>query len=649
MRKPLLLTACCLLLAAALAVPAFGQGGGTNVPPGTPPPPPPTPTPKLVVQKPTNKRLIREGWPDRRLMGGVWYFRQDDTFQGDHLKFFRQKSLRGWAKITVPYNWNASDTTLNRSSVGWYRKEFKLPRSPRGHHPRWIMRFEGANHRAAVYLNGKLIGKHAGGYLPFEVDLKGLKRGRNRLVVKVSTLRSNTDLTHWRAAKFNGYGTSGWWNFGGLIREVYVRPVEDVDIRNVAVLPGLRCTRCAAKVRVRTTLRSFGKGKQVTLRLRLGKRRQIALGTYGLKKNTVRDVSRTFTIRKPHLWRIRKAYLYDANLSASTGGRVRSRYHVAFGVRRIDHKRGGIATINGKAMNLRGASLLEDSPVLGQALGPKWRSSSLTLLKRMGATVTRSHYPLHPAMMEALDRAGILYWSQAPVYQVPNVNWNKASVRRAAVQANIDTVNEGINHPSIFTWSIANELDQIVTPAQAKFISGAIKAIRRLDRTRFVAMDRANRIGDPQGNARVLQKLTAIGLNEYFGWYRASLLPRPPSADAQVGPYLDGIHRIYPKASLFITEFGAEANRNGPATERGTYQFQTRWMLTHLGIYKSRKYINGAIGWALRDFRVNPVWNGGNPKPSPPWNKKSLIDQNGVFKPAWFPVSKSYRATKPTR
>ena len=86
------------------------------------------------------------------------------------------------------------------------------------------------------------------GYFPFELDLNGLRRGRNTLVVKVSTLRGRTDLTHWRPAAFNGFGVGGWWNFGGILREVYVRPIDTIDVEDVRALPRLGCVRCRARV-----------------------------------------------------------------------------------------------------------------------------------------------------------------------------------------------------------------------------------------------------------------------------------------------------------------------------------------------------------------------------------------------------------------
>ena len=94
-------------------------------------------------------------------------------------------------------------------------------------------RFQSMNFRAVAWLNGKKIGGVVNGYFPAELDLPGVRKGRNTLVVKVSSLRSSTDLTHWRAAAVNGFGTGGWWNFGGISREVYLRRMEQVDVESV--------------------------------------------------------------------------------------------------------------------------------------------------------------------------------------------------------------------------------------------------------------------------------------------------------------------------------------------------------------------------------------------------------------------------------
>jgi hypothetical protein len=174
--------------------------------------------------------------------------------------------------------------------------------------------------------------------------------------------------------------------------------------------------------------------------------------------------------------------------------------------------------------------------------------------------------------------------------------------------------------------------------------------VRELDDTRLVALDRASRIGEAS-YAPAFEKLDALGVNEYFGWYRAAPITRPPSRTDEIGPYLDQIHSLYPRLALFVTEFGAEASGHGPAGEPGTYEFQSRYLREHLAIQASKRFVNGSLIWILRDFRVTPDWTGGNSakRATPPWNNKGLIEQDGTPKPAFFAVQALFRRTKPLR
>jgi len=368
-----------------------------------------------------------------------------------------------------------------------------------------------------------------------------------------------------------------------------------------------------------------------------------------------RSIRLSFTIRRPQLWQPGSPNLYAMKASASSEAGS-SRYGVSFGVKHLARTPDGRALLNGRVLNLRGASLHEDEPRRGAAWGARERSLHLAYLRELGATVTRAHYPLHPAFMEALDRAGILYWSQAPVYQVrPEILAGSRTLRRA-VQANRDTVNAMVNHPSVFVWSVANELSGTVggrffnetEGAYQRFIGQAAVAIRRLDPTRFVGIDRQSVIGQPDPSPAIQSSIDVLGQNEYFGWYRASNTGRP-SKTSELSPFLDRLHSQYPGKPIFVTEYGAESNRVGPETELGTFSFQNRWTLDHLRIHASKPYVGGSILWALRDFRVHPTWAGGNPKPNPPWNNKGLIDESGATKPVYSLVGREFRATRPLR
>jgi beta-glucuronidase len=643
----------------AIAVPAaHAQGGGAVPPPDLPPAPPPPPTPELVVDTPSKKTNVYEGQDGRYLMGGTWYFRADDTLtQGDVEHWETQEDLAGWTAVKVPHNWNAIDTTDDKGSVGWYRKEFTLPDVPKKElkTTSWKVRFEGSNYRTTVWLNGRKLTSFTG-YFPFEADLDGLRKGQNRLVVKVSSLRSNTDLTHWRPAKYNGFGTGGWWNFGGLLRDVYLRKIDDgIDVDSVRALPHVDRVGGPATIDVYGSIRNTRKKNvQASITANVGGVRATS-ETREVVKNTVRTFHTTIEIPKPKLWEPGRPYLYPVSVSASVDGEQLSVYRLRLGVKKLEVKKGGIILLNGKRVALRGASIHEDDRASGGVIDAGTRGR----LMARHATITRSHYPLDPPFVEALDKAGILYWVDAPVYQLPNSLFDQSAVRFAAKRAVRLTVLNNLNHASVMTWALANEPAGnssdlgIIGNGLQSYIKDAAAEVRKYDDTRFVSIDRQSRIGEPVTNPSY-RYLDVLGVNEYFGWYDSVIASDTTGAvtqTADLAPFLDNVHAANPNLPLVITEFGAEAKGPGPVEQPGSYDFQREYLKQHLAIHASKKYVNGSIVWALRDFRVQPTWTGGAPPgwTTPPWHNKSLIEEDGTLKPAYWDMRKAWRATKPLR
>ena len=473
--------------------------------------------------------------------------------------------------------------------------------------------------------------------------------------MKVSSVRSNRDLTHWRPAAFNGYGTGGWWNFGGLLREVYVRRIDTIDIENVHVLPHLPKVGGPAKVEVRAYLRNMtDKAREVDLVIAADGRR-IRLPGKRIPANSPRLLTQTFTIKHPRLWEPGDPELYPLAVSVEEGGRERGEYRLRFGVRKLQTARGGVILLNGHRLNVHGASIHEDDVNEGGALSQRTRALLVSRLRDLGATITRSHYPLHPAFLEAFDKYGILYWVDAPVYQIPNTYFNESGVRAAAKRAVSLTVRNNINHPSIMTWSLANEpAGQPLGARHRRPRPGPLHQGRRgrgprprrhplrLDRPPGARGRAADQLGLPlPRRARRQRVLRLVRL------LRADLV-RPPTTSDELSGYLDEVHAANPNLPLMITEFGAEALRDGPATQPGSRQFQRRYMLQHLRIHASKRFVAGSIAWALRDFRVDPTWTGGAPRAwaSPPWNNKSLIEESNERKPVYFDLRKRWRRAK---
>ena len=197
------------------------------------------------------------------------------------------------------------------------------------------------------------------------------------------------------------------------------------------------------------------------------------------------------------------------------------------------------------------------------------------------------------------------------------------------------TILRDRNHASVMTWGVANEIVRGGS-AETRYLTQAKALVRRLDPTRFFAVDQT--ISPRTHLPAIFKKLDAFGISEYVGWYGHDSL-------SKVRPLLGSVHRQLPGVALFVTEFGAEANRRGPATQKGTYAFQSRWLDRQLTAIDNTPFLGGAIVWLLRDYAVRPGWAGGNPRPSPPFSTKGLIDRHGRHKPAWSVVKRHFAAT----
>jgi hypothetical protein len=252
------------------------------------------------------------------------------------------------------------------------------------------------------------------------------------------------------------------------------------------------------------------------------------------------------------------------------------------------------------------------------------------------------HYPLHPQTLEMADRAGVLVWDEVPFYVVPDKSMKRAGVRQKGLNYLTSTIDRDKNHASVFAYSVANELSEVQTPGQRRYLVDSSKLVHNLDPTRLAAIAVTGFPTTPRDP--VFDHFDAIGVNTYFGWYNGPL--NSTASRAGLGPFLDQVHTFYPRAALFVTEYGAEASRSGSATQKGTEQFQQSWVRSTIKTLKSKTYLNGAIAWVLRDFRVRPNWDGGNPQPDPPINHKGLVTQNGRLKPAFAETAKRYAQIK---
>ena len=532
-----------------------------------------------------------------------------------------------WRPAVVPSVFNATPVDY-AGTVGWYRDTFTAPSVPGV--VAWALHFEQVRRTAQVWLNGVPIGKGVDGYTPFTLIASNVMPGQtNQLVVRVDN-RKPIDLRE------------GWWNWGGITRQVSLIPTGSVRLSDLAVMPDLSChPGCTAKVHVVGTATALGPvtvnaAMTLTMTSPSGRVTTKTAPLVGLVPGKPTAVSWSMSVPSPELWSPQHPALYDAIATIGVDGVAQQSTEQQVGLRSVIVRHGRLL-LNGRELNLRGASIIEDMPGHGPALTDSDMDQIVSELQALHANVTRSHYLLNEGLLERFDRAGILVWEQAPVYH-RDKQLRTAAGRAAALLTLRRTILADRMHPSVMVNSVANELSPTPddVPGTKAYLLAAAALERKLDPTRPVALDVLTYTGfGPQQTYRAFD---AIGVNTYFGWYTGKSGGHSTADLAALETYLEQTHRRYPKTAVVMTEFGAEATRHGPPSEKGSYEFQEAYLRNVLGIVSRLHFVDGAIYWTLREFAVKPDWTGGaSPAvvtPSP-IHHKGLIAYDGTDKPAF--------------
>jgi hypothetical protein len=531
---------------------------------------------------------------------------------------------------------------LYPGTVRRYRVRLEGPETPRGF--RWLLRFESVRRKATVFLNGRRIGRNVDPYTPFTVAARGLRPGRpNMLVVEVDG-RKNPQLPE------------GWWNWNGIVRPVRLIPAGRVHIEDLGTMSRVRCRgsarRCRAALLIDGMLERRGRSEaESTLEVRLrSPEGRVVERTFDLPRRRARRqrVQLSMRVPAPELWSPDQPRLYSARIVLRDGDDVMQVDRRRVGLRSVTVKN-GMLYLNNRRVQLRGASIHEDMPGHGAALTGGDMNQIVSDLKELGANVTRAHYLMNDRLLDRFDRAGILVWSQAPIWQRDrryHLLWRPRERRRALVTVE-RTVKAARSHPSVLTHSVANELYTTpdVFPGTARFLVAAARVARDADPTLPISLDVNGRPGRPE--QFTYQHFDLIGLNQYFGWYRwvadFSLLE----------PYIQELRDLYPDHAIVMTEWGAEGRpelAQAPPDLKGGYPFQAFHATRTLDVIDRSPVLSGAIYWTLREFEIFPGWAGGAGRRPPQFepntrHQKGLITYSGERKPAFEVVRQRYART----
>ena len=548
-----------------------------------------------------------------------------------------------WERTRVPSVFETRALpSLYPGQVRRYRVSFKGPATPRGFS--WLLRFESVRRNAAVILNGRRIGRNVDPYTPFTIEARGLRPGRTNELVVIVDGRKNPDVPE------------AWWNWIGIVRPVKLVPAGPAHLQDLGTMSRVQCSGpargCRAELLLDGMLQRRGAGPiapslDVKLRSPSGR---ITTRSFRLprQRNDERRMQLSIRVPAPQLWSPDAPQLYAAEITLRERGRVVQRERRRIGLRSVEVKQGHL-WLNNRRIQLRGASIHEDMPGSGAALTGADMDRFVADLKDLGANVTRAHYLLNERLLSRLDRAGILVWSQAPIWQRDSGArlLRQAKERERALLTVRRTVTAARSHPSVLTHSVANELtftpDQ--HPATQRFLLAAQAQARDIDPTLPISVDIKGRTGFAE--QFTYHAFDLIGLNQYFGWYRwvedFNLLE----------PYIRELRDIYPGKAIVMTEWGSEGRpelADAPSDLKGGYPFQTFHAARTIDVIDRSPALSGAIYWTLREFEITPGWQGGAGRRAPQYepntrHHKGLITYDGERKPVFYLLRDRFRAT----
>lgn len=370
--------------------------------------------------------------------------------------------------ISLPHTWNAQDALVGKidykRGVGNYERILHIRPEWKG--KRLFLRFYGVNNVADVFLNGKNIGEHRGGYSAFifEITDKVNYGADNRLWVRVNN-----------AEQFDVLPLVGDFNFyGGIYRDVTLLVTEPACISPLDhASPGVYLTQKSvshqeAQVDARILLSSKEVNGEATVRLSVKDGNHVVAES---KKTVVlsdgdSEVNLPVVVKQPHLWNGRQdPFCYQAEVTLEQNGRVIDRVAQPLGLRyyRIDPNEGFF--LNGKHLTLQGVCRHQDRAEVGNALRRQHHEEDMDLMLEMGVNAIRlAHYQQDEYMYQLADRAGLLVWAEIP-FVGPGGYADKGFIDLPALKENgrqqlVELIRQNYNHPSIVCWGLFNELKE---------------------------------------------------------------------------------------------------------------------------------------------------------------------------------------------
>ena len=543
-----------------------------------------------------------EGYYDYRMkpMNNGFFINQKPSRPEDLIEYDFDKSK----SMTIPSDWNTKDNQLFfYEGTVWFKKSFTFhPKAGK----RSILYFGAVNYEAIVYVNGKRVGSHVGGFTAVNFDETDvLKDGENFVIVKVDNKRHKDNVP---TQIFD------WWNYGGITRDVLLVEVEPTYIEDYTVRLNPQNPKL---IHFDVRLNKAEANKTITLNIpELKVKAKVTTDEKGQASAEVKA--------KPQLWSPASPKLYQVEIGQ---GNETIRDEIGF---RTITTRGKQILLNGQPIYLKGISIHEEKAYGGgRANCTEDAHTLLSWAKELGCNFVRlAHYPHNEYTVREAERMGIMVWSEIPAYWT--ISWTNPATYENAQRQLHDMIARDHNRANVIIWSIANE-----TPHSAErdsFLSRLAKYARTQDQTRLISMamevtSASNYHNKLQDNMN--EYVDVISFNEYIGWYR------------DVNDAAKMTWEVPYNKPVIVSEFGggALAGYHGAKNQRWTEEFQENLYIENLRMLEKIDGLSGTTPWILKDFRSpRRVLSGIQDY----YNRKGLVSDGGQKKKAFWILKSWY-------
>ncbi len=536
-----------------------------------------------------------------KYLNGVWKFRKEGRMRQGFDEKWYDRPLTDWMEMPVPASYNdiTTDKSL-RDHVGWvwYEREFAIPRDWKN--KRMVLRFGSVTHHAVVYINGKEVATHKGGFLPFEVELNTyVDAGTNRLTVAVSNMLDFTclpygvledaDPAYFPAGEKRQKYQFDFFNYSGIHRPVRIYTTPDTYIKDITVKTDI----CGADGIVDYSVVLEGGADNCDIAL---------IDEDGVTVARAQGTEGRLHVPNAKLWEVRAAYLYQ--LDICTG---EDHYTLPIGIRTVKTTKTQLL-INDKPVYLKGFGKHEDSDIKGKGLDEAVNARDFELLKWIGANSFRtSHYPYSEELMQMADRQGFLvidevpavgmnFWQKTPVFEEGHADHKTLAHHKDMLSA---LYERDKNHPCVIMWSVSNEA-QTQDPNALAYFTEAVAHMRALDDTRPLI----NVTDNVSERDTVGHLFDVVGLNRYYSWYfdLANLESIYPRLTREFRAWHDKIGK-----PIMMTEYGADTiagNHKLPETIFSE-EYQVEYYKENHRALDDCEFVIGEHPWAYADFMTS--------------------------------------------